>query len=580
MKPFMLLILLSVSVSVANASTHSLDFRSSTSTSPDPLSTEDFQVYDPGVLNPHLQRWALERSVELMGLVAVKVSARIQGEIVSTYKVTAQALDTQSMIHLRADGPWYQSLEQFPCKERLPSPEFSTLEGARNTATAAAKIWNDILVDKKGQLEKNLSRVTLTSSAEALDAGQRVFKEWLGSVDAQWRARVASEAVYAQWRADRKQADSRGFCKEGSRANATEIWPDTWAEAAASEPASQPIFRAPAHRVGGYFTIRLELRVGFRSVSGEFLIDPGSPTSVISPSWLLAQGLPPMWVEIPEALPTPVRVHAGDGADGLAKMAFFDQVTASGYTLGIQRFQVFDVSTLFDEPGSPTSCCSGVLGQDFLSRYVLEFHPESPMEVLAWPVKAYAPKPSSKALAKGLDEYQWVELRRIAAADRNEHFITACSPRVRALGSSKYSAKLCQDPVEGLKASVGSMVFDLPHGRLWYSQDELSAPVYKNLSGLGLDFVYENKNRVLVVESMGKTTAVQTLMRAGLRKGDTILSIDGVPSSSLSLWEIRRRLSGVYGDQVLITWKNQKTRSSAHAVFSARAATATSRPLE
>jgi hypothetical protein len=574
MKPFMLLILLSVSV--ANASTHALDFRSSTSTSPDPLSTEDFQVYDPGVLNPHLQRWALERSVELMGLVAVKVSAPIQGETVSTYRVTAQALDTQSMIHLRADGPWYQSLDQFPCKERLPSPEFSTLEGARNTATAAAKIWNDILVDKKGQLEKNLSRVTLTSAAEALDAGQRVFKEWLGSVDAQWRARVASEAVYAQWKADRRQADSRGFCKERAHANATEIWPDTWAAAESSQPARQPIFRAPARRVGGYFTIRLELRVGFRSVSGEFLIDPASPTSVISPSWLLAQGLPPLWVEIPEAIPTPVRVHAGDGADGLAKTAFFDQVTASGYTLGIQRFQVFEVSTLFDEPGSPTPCCSGVLGQDFLSRYVLEFHPQSPMEVLAWPVKAYGPKP----VANPSDEYQWIELRRIAAAKRNEHFITACSPRVRALGSSRYSAKLCQDPIEGLKESVGSMVFDLPHGKLWYSRDELSAPVYKNLSGLGLDFIYEDKNRVLAVQSMGKTTAVQTLMRAGLRKGDIVLSIDGVPSSSLSLWEIGRRLSGVYGDQVLITWKNQKTRSSAQAVFSVRVATATSRPLE
>jgi hypothetical protein len=550
----------------ALAQSHEIDYRSSIQVSSDPLNTEDFTTLDPGAVNPHLQRWALSRIVRLQGFAPRKIHSRAA----DTYGVSVSALDTQSTVHLRPEGPWYQSLSEFPCAERTPSmilsPLFATRPGTEIVANAAARLWDEILIDKKKQLQRDLNRVSLSSASLALEAGQRVFKEWLGGVDVQWRERVASELVLAQWQSDRKDAEEQGVCRKG--APPAIIWPDRWqpAAGAAASPSAQPIFRAPARRVEGYFSIRLDLRVGFRNVSGQFLIDPSSPTSVVSPTWLLAQGVSPQWVEIPEAALTPVRVHAGSGSSGLAKMAFFDQITASGYTLGLQRLQIHDVSDLFDEPDSPVPCCSGVLGQDFLSRYVLEFRPGSPMEVLAWPVKGYSLASSPS-----------VELRRVPGPQATEQFKVACSPSVKALGIPK----LCQDPVAALRESTAPVIFDVPHGKLWYSKAESQAPIFRNQSGLSLEFGYPElstgRTRALVVEAIRKTPISEALTQLGLKRGDVIEKIDGITAVQLGSWEVYRHLAGVYGDLVSLAWLDQKTRSSTHATFvpgSPRVATA------
>ncbi len=159
----------------AAAPVRELAFRSGIETSTDPLQTEDFTRLDPGAINPHLQRWALNRVVEILGLTTRKLST-------GAFGVSAGALDSRSVIYFRAPGAWYQSIQQFPCQERVPSPDFATLEGTQVVGNRAAKLWDEILFEKKNVLAKNLAHVAVCtpSAPDALDAGQRVFKEWLG----------------------------------------------------------------------------------------------------------------------------------------------------------------------------------------------------------------------------------------------------------------------------------------------------------------------------------------------------------------------------------------------------------------
>jgi hypothetical protein len=535
---------------------HELDVRSTTVTSPEPLRSEDFSTIDPGVLNPHLERWALGRVVELRGL-APRILAQ------GAFGVLASALESRSEIHLRPDGPWYQPLESFPCASRAPSLEFATRDGTRRLAENSARVWDDLLVDRKLRLTTELARISSPSEAVALEKARRVFREWLAVTDSEWRAHVATELEPEQWSVYRKAAESGGGCGVGGKANSTlvfpNIWPDTWmtvqrpppvassnADASATATPPQPLFRAPTRRFEGYYTIRLDLRVGLRTVSGQFLIDPSSPHSVVSPAWLIAQGVQPNWIEVPEAMPAHVRVRAGDGATGLAKTVSFSDVTASGYTLAIHRFQLFEISEIFDEPESPVPCCSGILGQDFLSRYVIDFDPENPSELRVWPASGH--RESQKPY--------WVELRRTQVRGQPpgvSDFVASCSPRVRAYGIPK----LCDPPAEALRDSIGSMIFDVPNGRLWYSEKEAKAPIYHNQSGLRFSYDYVKKDRALVVKWIGKTPGARQLAHEGLRVGDVILEVDAIPASHLDLWEVNRRLAGVYGDTVTLKWSSR-----------------------
>jgi hypothetical protein len=234
-----------------------------------------------------------------------------------------------------------------------------------------------------------------------------------------------------------------------------------------------------------------------------------------------------------------VRIEAGAeaGETGLGEVMHVERAVLSGFRLSISRFLQFGTE-LFDEPEFAAPCCSGILGIDFLRRYVVEFRGGKPTEVNLWPLSSYNP-PS---------DYSWVEVR-----ENGKGGLTAiCSPRVKALSGA---SKLCQDPRQALRKATGTIVFDLPHGRVLYSPEELSAPEYKNQSGLNLDFTYIKGDRELVVKSIGKGSVAQQLEKAGLKKGMVVTEIDGLPTIEMDLWEVNRRLSGVYGDTVKLQWK-------------------------
>jgi C-terminal processing protease CtpA/Prc len=130
---------------------------------------------------------------------------------------------------------------------------------------------------------------------------------------------------------------------------------------------------------------------------------------------------------------------------------------------------------------------------------------------------------------------------------------------VKALIAKDANAKkLCRDPRHALREASATIVFDLPHGRVWYSPEELAAPDYKNTSGLTLNYTYIKGDRALVVQSIQPKSVASQLEKAGLKKGMVVTEIDELPTLEMDLWEVNRRLAGVYGDTVKLQWQTQK----------------------
>ncbi len=543
-----------------------LSLQTTVETSPEPLTTEKIGSLDPAQPNPHLRRWVVSRKIGIPDWQSRKLSGDLMG-------VQGGGIGAASTIYLRPPGPWYDTLAQFPCSEAHPDPVFATADGARQEAESAAKLWDEMLSAGKFKLSLLLSKVAAVNEKSARSKADRVFQEWVARLDHEWRVRVASEVIPQQWKKERKLAEQSGYCSGGahksakskkgtrtSQASESPTSPETWiaqeayASSSGSNSASSglPLARAPSRRWQGLFAVRMDIGVSENSVLGQMLIDPATLRSIISPDWLRSQGMPPEWLLVPEAQPERVRIEAGAeaGNTGLGKVTRVERAILSDYPLSLSRFLLFKTE-LFDEPQYAASCCSGILGIDFLRRYVVEFRAGKPTEVNLWPMQAYS----------SLSGYQWVEVRENSKGD----LVPICTDRVKALPGAQ---KLCRDPRQSLREATASIVFDLPHGRVWYSPQELAAPEYKNTSGLKLGYTYIKADRVLVVEAIGNSTTARTLERAGLKKGMIVTEIDHVPALEMDLWEVNRRLSGVYGDVIKLTWKSpQGIKSEPLKVF-------------
>lgn len=521
-----------------------LPLQSNTETSAEPLTTDLIAKLDPAQPNPHLRRWVVSRSISLPDWEDRKLPEGLVG-------VKGGVINGASTIYLRPAGPWYDTLAQFPCSEQTFDPVFATADGARAEAEAAAKLWDEMLSSQKFKLGLLISKVAAVNEKSAKSKADRVFQEWVSRLDHEWRARVASEVLPRQWKRERKLAEQAGYClktpkspkSKKAKVSLPPTSPEVWIAQSASAPVEGqtefPLARAPSRRWQGFFAVRMDVGVSDNSVLGQMLIDPATPRSILSPDWLRSQGMPPEWILIPEAQPERVRIEAGAeaGETGLGKVTHVGRAIISDYRLSLSRFLLFETE-LFDEPEFAAPCCSGILGVDLLRRYVVEFRGGKPTEVNLWSAASYHPQSG----------YEWVEVRENAKGE----LTPICSARVKAMPGAK---KLCQDPRQALRQATATIVFDLPHGRVWYSPEELAAPEYKNNSGLNLEFTYIKGDRSLVVRSIGKGTVAQQLEKKGLKKGMAVTEIDGLPSIDMDLWEINRRLSGVYGDVVNLQWK-------------------------
>ncbi|MFL5815865.1 MAG: hypothetical protein ACJ763_20015 [Bdellovibrionia bacterium] len=521
-----------------------VSLQTTTETSSEPLTIEKIASLDPAQPNPQLRRWIVSRKINIPDWAGRKLPGGLIG-------VQGGAISGNSTIYLKGPGPWYDTLAQFPCSEKAPDPVFATAEGSRAEAQAAAKLWDEMLSAGKFKLSLLLSKVAAVNERSARSKADRVFQEWVSRLDHEWRARVASEVIPHQWKQDRKHAEQAGYCsasahakkaKASSKPTSSETWMAQETPAAVATPTGLPLARAPSRRWQGWFAVRMDVGVSENSVLGQMLIDPATPRSILSPDWLKSQGMPPEWLQIPEAQPERVKIAAGAeaGETGLGAVTRVEKAIISDYPISVSRFLLFDTE-LFDEPEFVAPCCSGILGIDFLRRYVVEFRGSKPNEVNLWPLQSYH-------VPTG---YQWVEVRENGKGD----LVPVCSERVKALAGAE---KLCRDPRQSLREASATIVFDLPHGRVWYSPEELAAPEYKNKSGLTLNYTYIKGDRALVVQSIKSGSVAQQLEKAGLKKGMIVTDIDGIPALEMDLWEVNRRLAGVYGDEVKLKWQSPK----------------------
>ena len=560
----------------------------------EPLTTDMLAEVDPEQVNPHRQRWAMRKDAELDGLQAV---AQPNGR----FGVKADALLAVVKSYVRPDGPWYRPLQEFPCRKD-PVSWFATREGARKAANEAARLWEEELAAKRFELTLLLHRISATTPEIAVIAARYVFQNWLRGVNKTWNRRDRRLANGVEWefyRSQAKQLLPHGCDPKTAEAPQPLFW-ESMMEPVTPHTNEHLLARAPARRWKGMFSVRLNFKMGNRALNGQFLIDSAAPVSVISPTWLENQGVVPAFVEDPGA---PMeRVTWGGhwkGEGALARRVEADSVEMSGTLLPIREFLLHETE-FFGPPESALSCCDGVLGSDFLRRFVVEFRPGSPNEVLLWAIGAFRPDAEKK--------YEWVEvalstegqpasactLNRDPASEIFGVFWNTAETdvaevhvpwRSKAAGRGTWQLKCrgqllasdllpdsSQKPretstvrtaVPGADIGVpllarGNFIIDLPHGRLWFSKESLSAKVPRNESGLELSYDFHDGERVLKVQSVAQKSPAAVLLKAGLKPGMVITQLDSKNADDMDEWEVDQRLSGVYGPTVNLAWETKR----------------------
>jgi len=79
-----------------------------------PLTTERLWTLDPDQINPHRQRWIVQRETDLEGLTPLRHED-------GRYGVMAASVRSTSTIFVRSAGPWYRPVEEFPCTQGTSS---------------------------------------------------------------------------------------------------------------------------------------------------------------------------------------------------------------------------------------------------------------------------------------------------------------------------------------------------------------------------------------------------------------------------------------------------------------------------
>src|SRR5437870_362486 len=94
-----------LSAQISRASFSELELQSEYKLVSEPLTTEKVWRLDPDQPNPHLQRWILNRHVELLGLQAKRISK-------DQVHVSATGLATVAQGYVRPQGPWYRPFQE------------------------------------------------------------------------------------------------------------------------------------------------------------------------------------------------------------------------------------------------------------------------------------------------------------------------------------------------------------------------------------------------------------------------------------------------------------------------------------
>ena len=574
------------------------------------LTTERVWMVDPGEKNPHLQRWAIARQAQLLGLQAEK-----KGE--QKFGISARQVKASAMGSIRGPGPWYRSWAEYECSGKIGS-EFADLQGTERAAAASGDLWTKLLKEKLPELEVFLSRVSAASEAQALDRGEQVFKVWLLVVEDLWRAKSKSFARSEEVRYYRETAQVTGNCRSASVGSLPRI-----PRSALMEPVQGPVpkqskllARAPARLWNGLFSIRATLTFAGKHLNGRFLVDSSAPTSQISPAWLDAQGIYPAWIYAPNTPPEGVqRSGVWQGERSLARKVRAERVEVSGLSLPLREFLLTETE-FFNPPESVGTCCDGVLGLDFLRLYPMEFRSAAPAEVRVWTREGY----------RGGEDAPWLELSELPTGEISSECQLVAGEAAKSASSAiqiqgvswdlgneeglkihtpwrsffdsalKLSKKMgapqlvCdrrqmatdispsfpQPPIgmselgllgeknPGMTVGMSllgqtSFTLDLPHGRIWFSPGSLPLKEKpKNTSGLRLTYELQDNDRLLRVTSLDPQSPARALGREGLSPRAIVTQVDFKPVEEMDQWEVNQRLSGIYGSRVTLQWKTKK----------------------
>lgn len=562
--------------------------------SKEPLSTDKVNDLDPGELNPHRQRWILERSVKLRGL-------RTEAKATGGFGVHAEAIEANIRGWARSEGPWFHPLADFPCTEE-PQPGFATPEGAQQAAQEGAQNWESILSAARDHLRIRLARIDAPKSTDAFAEAKQVLADWSSAADRDWRSRGRTLAREAEWKSYLEKAKAQGLC-HGQKPHVEFSWRQEMEPLPPGPPPFRVLARAPARRWNGMYSVRLTVHVGAtRALSGQFLLDSGAPKSIFSPEWLKGQGVLPAWIEIPRAGPERAVFSAGRG---VAKRALIEGVEFGGLKLPLSEVLLYDTE-LFAPPENLATCCDGVIGMDVLRHLVVELRPGPPTEVIIWPRENFRSPYAAAAvwLETGLNselqassdeclsrpggsvmpEIEGLSWNTGSEGDLEIHLPWQSEVRNRKVPWEVHCAGGVQlasgvlpnfprpdearlgngmlderDP--GATAGMallgrGSMILDLPHGRIWFPQPALGLPIRENRTGLALYFDYSQGERVLKVGSVRPTPLIRPLLQEGLQPGDQVLEVDQKPADESDLWEIDQRLGGAFGPSVQLKWKH------------------------
>jgi hypothetical protein len=500
-----------------------------------PLTTEKIWKIDPFQINPHRQRWLDSRQSQLVGL---KASLRGHGK----YAVSVSQIQSLIQGYVRGSGPWFQPYEYFSC-EPDPDAWFATQEGAKKAAEKASEIWIALLKEKEVQLRILLSRISADTEQIALGHADDIFKKWIQEVDQEWRKTSPALSRKEEWNYYLDESSSRGYCTENMKNQRQDQTQEKaqwkgWSWESLMEPAhsgavsSEPklLARAPVRLWNGLYSIRADVKVAGKTLNGRFLIDSGATHSVLSPTWLENQGIHPIWVEqLDSGLVSLLWGGVWENHVHLARRGRIDGFVIGGLSIPLTEWFLLDTD-FFGPPEHVGYCCDGVLGLDFLKLYPIEFSSKLPVELKIW----------SK------EDFHWsVSVPWVEASIDNQGFLSSS-----CTGSSTLSA---------LFLHTQSVTVDLPHGRIWLSnQLPILGDPRKNSSGLKLSFVMAEGERTLKVVSLVRGSRAEKLWQGGLRVGTVVSQLDSIPVEDLDQWEVDRRLSGAYAETLSIQWKDQR----------------------
>jgi len=531
------------------------------------LTTPKVWSLDPTEPNPAQVKWVLSRDVRLHNL---KTEVNEDG----SYRLNVSTIESETASYLRNDGPWYRLPSDYPCHPTAQSV-FTTRDGARVASDEAAKVWQSLLEREKSKLAAILSRVSGHSEKTTIEAGQDLFQRWLKAITDEWRVVSADRAHQAEQ--EFYKNNFHGQCQS------YEVPRENVLEPVAALYSQFPLARAPARRWDGAYSIRLTLVIDQRRLVGQFLIDSTFPKSVVSPDFLEAQGVIPGAVFVPLAEPEKV-------GKTLARPARVDQVEVAGYKLPSEDFLVA-ATDFYSPPDSLSSCCDGVIGTDILRHFAVGFKTLSskisevdffdplhfkPEGDFVWNEVALSsknePVSSCQLVQNGksrLEKITW-DLANTEPFRVNAPFYKGENISIEC-GDQKIASELLpvfESELAGSGASYahagvdvlsrGEFVLDLPNGRLWLERSALKKSTPKNRTGIDTTYDYLGKDRVLRVASVRSTRFSQPAIKAGLRIGQVLTSVDGKPADEMDAWEVDQRLSFVYSERVRLGWETKK----------------------